>query len=244
MKLAICGDIHGKVGEFLRQCKRFKLDKDYVIQLGDFGFGFMRIENLPKYVKFIRGNHDSPLAAAESPNHLGKFGRIGQNAFFMGGAYSIDWMWRIPGASWWHDEELSEEDLLAAEKLYREIKPDIVLTHEAPRSIVPAILDRFKIEKLEDRDYKLPCVDSRTSKALQRMWDFWQPKEWFFGHYHISGTWLTSPRYDCSNETQFRCLDELEFASVEVEDRIGGKTRPGYKKSGSLYVKDDLALPD
>lgn len=213
-KILLVGDIHGKVPRLLAIANQNK-DKS-VIQLGDFGFGFMKIGELPTNLRMIRGNHDAPEAARKHPNYLGDYGTFMLNdkkVFFLGGAYSIDYAWRTPGESWWEDEELSYPELEQAFEKYKAYKPDIVLTHEAPRSIVPEILDRFVIGKLGNRDYKAPCADSRTSQSLQKMWEEHQPEQWYFGHYHINGVWVTKPRLEANNTT-FQCLDELQTKEI------------------------------
>lgn len=204
-ELVLVGDIHGKVREFLALIKPYLNKGNTIIQLGDFGFGFIKIEDLPEGVKLIRGNHDGPKEAREHKAYLGDYGTIcNKKVFFLSGAFSIDWEWRIPGASWWPDEELSQQELQAAIDFYADRKPEIVLTHEAPASVIPLVLRNFML-----RPYKKPCMDSRTSQALQAMLDIHQPKQWFFGHHHISC------QYQVQN-TAFRCLSELELTKIKL----------------------------
>lgn len=122
---------------------------------------------------------------------------------------------------WWPDEELSQEELDKALDLYIEKKPRIMISHEAPSNITPHVLIRkgltfkegdpmFNPEFERMRDYsdfnrpeKLQCIETRTSKTLQRMLNHHTPRFWCFGHFHISKTIDTG-------STLFKCCAELE----------------------------------
>lgn len=97
--------------------------------------------------------------------------------FVMGGATSIDKMWRIEGYSWWPEEIPTEEefqrgrDNLAA----CDWNVDYVFTHSAPNNIHDKILDRIRsYSKKHDAvtDY-LQEIDSCLTY-----------KHWYCGHYH------------------------------------------------------------
>lgn len=210
MKVTLVGDIHGKVKEFLQIVEEAK---NPVVQLGDFGFGFISpTPKLPKNAFFIRGNHDSPVPARRAQGYLGDYGTVvfdkelppKKKVFFLSGAFSIDREWRVEDESWWADEELSYPELADAINLYELIKPDIVLTHEAPSCAVKTILDMFKL-----RDYKIGCAFSRTSVALQQMLEVHKPALWVFGHYHLPGDFNLFG-------TRFVCLPELQTMEIEI----------------------------
>lgn len=217
--MIICGDIHGKVKEFQQLIANHD-PNTLIIQVGDVGFGFRTIPIFPDNVKLIRGNHDSPEAAREHPNYLGDFGYWPEHKlFYMGGAWSIDYAWRQewnnqnwPRKVWWEDEELSQPELDAALELYKKTKPEIMISHEAPASIVPQVLIRSDLTFKEGdlmynskfvRPEKLECIKTRTSETLQRMLDTWRPRWWVFGHYHIS-------KMIDTGSTLFKCCAELE----------------------------------
>jgi hypothetical protein len=84
---------------------------------------------------------------------------------------------------------------------YAAIKPEIVITHDCPESIAHEMLAALNRRKIED--------GSRTRQALERMLHLHQPREWFFGHWHVSLQFK-------SGRTLFRCLNELEYADVEL----------------------------
>jgi len=183
---------------------------DFTIQLGDMGCGFVQVPDFGPNFKFIRGNHDNPAIARAHPNYLGDYGgfdRDGQTFFYIGGAYSVDQAWRIPDVSWWKDEELSVVELNAVINMYEWVRPDIVISHEAPSIAVYTILSQLSMGRGQ---MKGPCANSRTSQALQSMFEIHKPKAWFFGHYHIT------TRFEI-NRTIFQCLDELAIARISLD---------------------------
>lgn len=189
------GDVHGKVDEYK---KIIDSSSESSIQIGDMGVGFPNIY-LPELDatkhKFIRGNHDSPEAAKNYPSYLGDWGYLeAQGIFYLGGAWSIDYQYRVPGISWWADEELSYDELnKAAEKFY-EVKPKIMVTHEAPTFVATEIMLR-------------DTMNNKTSLHLWKMWDGHKPDLWIFGHWHKN--WCKKIK-----GTEFVCVDELCTFSV------------------------------
>jgi hypothetical protein len=156
--------------------------------------------------------------------------------FYLGGAWSIDKDWRVEDVSWWPDEELPYDELDKAYQLYVQSKPQIVATHEAPSKAAYTMLDRLiagggphtpcptdQSVALKGDEYayykaKLDCVNTRTSQALQRMFEEWQPKYWIFGHYHLTTTFhLGGQNVGGQNfgGTEFQCLNELDVREIE-----------------------------
>lgn len=239
MSIVVVGDIHGKIQDiddvpgFNSIIASKTKPDDLVIQVGDIGFGFGFIPHFPENVKLIRGNHDDPQMARLHPNYLGDYGYLPEHKlFYLGGAWSIDWAWRKAymnrggKAIWWENEELSYHELAKALELYSEVKPEIVISHEAPASVVPHVLSKITLDFkgstmdvgdetsrsiLYHRPEKLECIYTRTSAALQKMLDVWQPKHWVFGHYHIKKDIFIKP-------TQFHCCEELGVYRIPPED--------------------------
>lgn len=201
MPYTLIGDCHGKIGQLLPILA--KHSNDTVLQLGDMGLGFrgVYLPSLHKDFGFIRGNHDSPDLCRQHPNYAGEFG-VWKDWFVIGGAYSIDWMHRVPGTSWWFNEELSTEQLELCLEQYKAAKPRFVASHEAPASIGQMLLDDggFRI-------YKSGCMSSRTAQYLDRMLNHHAPELWFFGHYHRN--WQVK-----LGDTTFVCLDELSTRTI------------------------------
>ncbi len=203
--MLVVGDIHAKYQEYLHLLKRYAGVSS--VQIGDFGIGFVPVPEIPDNAWFFRGNHDNPELARQHPNYLGDYGvRImdGIKFFFVSGAWSIDQRMRIEGRDWWPEEELSIPELNASLDLYIEEKPDIVLTHDGPNVATDLILNRFSLHKTKP-------IPTRTTQALDAMWEAHQPKKWIFGHWHIN--WKQQ-----IENTQFRCLAELGWCELNKKE--------------------------
>ncbi len=176
-------DLHGAYDKYLQIIKNF----DYTVQLGDFGFSYDCLKNVDsERMRFCAGNHDSIWGMTEKPKHyLGDYGYTTLNGisfFFLSGAFSIDKAMRTPGLDWWENEELSYEELSNAIKLYEEVKPEIVLSHDCPTSMAQMIGNR---QILESFGYS-NCFKSRTQEALQMMFDIHKPSLLVHGHHHLN----------------------------------------------------------
>lgn len=203
MEYTLIGDCHGKTKQLL---EIVKTKKGRVLQLGDMGLGFsgVSLPNLHKDFGFIRGNHDGPDDCRMHPNYAGEYGPW-NGIYVVGGAYSIDYMYRVPGESWWPNEELSQNDLDAMLGEYIRLKPRIVASHDAPQGVGQALLNDGGF-----RMYKMSSTTSRTAMTMQRMWEHYQPEQWYFGHYHRD--WAMK-----MGGTHFECLNELSTKTIEVE---------------------------
>jgi len=209
--------VHGKLRRYINLTK----ECEYSVQIGDMGFHYWPLvdENIdPTRHKFFGGNHDDYdiLESEFCPSHcLGDFGAVdlgGIRFFFVRGGFSIDRAWRTRAMAygepkcWWAQEELPEYKLDEARELYRKVKPDLVLTHEPPRSICD-LLGNPEVLRSFGHDPK--TFTTRTSIALERMFAIHQPKQWIFGHFHKS--WSQKLL-----ETRFICLDELEYLDIPI----------------------------
>lgn len=180
------GDVHGKIDKLLPLVHPTAT----TIQVGDFGFGFVPIPELPDNLFILRGNHDNPGLMAQYPKTLtqsGVFYTDLKTLYYVAGAYSVDCMERISGVSWWPDEQLGYIDLLDAIYYARRTEPDIIFTHDCPDFIY---------------GHK-----SITSSALTQLFDGWHPKLWVFGHHHQSFNQVIE-------NTRFVGLAELEVFDV------------------------------
>lgn len=218
MRITFIGDVHGKTDQYQKKLRQ-KYTGQRTFQLGDMGIGFSGTPGLHKDImnsgdhKWIRGNHDDPAKCRElvDRGYAGEYGYIEDlNLFHLGGAFSIDYLWRVPGRSWWPDEELSYPELGKALDLYIQKKSRYVATHEAPTAaatwLLTAAVPGFRNEKLD-------CGKSRTSIALQMMFDEHKPEEWVFGHYHISKSFEWKG-------TKFTCINELDVYTITDEPPI------------------------
>jgi hypothetical protein len=193
--ITLIGDVHGKY-ECYHEIIREKDRHPYTIQLGDFGFKFETLDNVdPAKHKIVAGNHDNYNKIIDIPHYLGDYGYTslnGVNFFFYRGAYSVDRQHRTVGIYWWEQEQCTIDQFMKARSLYREVKPEIVLTHDCP--------DEISFHLLEPHQRK---YENLTGWALQELFNIHQPKIWRFGHWHKN--W----RMTC-NGTDFSCLNELK----------------------------------
>jgi predicted phosphodiesterase len=171
--------------------------------------------------KFIGGNHDnydkyyaSPyvVQGAQLDKDFGTATHGGLDFFFVRGGFSIDWKQRqrsflMGGAkTYWDNEELSIEEMEMALWQYQKMKPDVVITHECPRSISKHVGDNKILEMF---GYNPDRFATKTSELLEMMFQYHQPKMHFFGHYHV-------PFNKIINGTRFICLPELGYFDMKI----------------------------
>ena len=195
-QITLIGDVHGKYDRYHKILMRSK-ENPYTVQLGDLGFKYDVLKPFDsKYHIFIGGNHDNYDKINDVPNYLGDYGYMvnfnGIDFFYYRGAWSIDRQYRTIGIDWWENEQVGIDQFMKARELYRDIKPDIVLTHDCPEQIAQLMLHPHQ------RLYQ-----NITGWALGELLNIHEPKLWIFGHWHQSRT----IQY---GNTKFICLDELE----------------------------------
>ena len=176
---------------------------DYVIVLGDFGLVWEEnteydkwkkwLENRNFTILFIDGNHENftwlnsfPVSKWNSGKvhfiskniiHLmrGQIFIIDKQSFFtFGGAYTGDKKERIPGVSWWAEEECTHGEKSEALKnlSMHNYKVDYILTHTCPDTLLNPLF-HFKRH-----------LHSTTGQFLNRIAHAVNFKKWYFGHMH------------------------------------------------------------
>jgi len=195
----IIGDVHGHWERYHLLLRK----AHFTVQLGDFGFDYSTLSTVDaERHRFLGGNHDNYDKVGEWPHYLGDYGIHSVpgfgGVFFVRGGLSIDQQIggkdggpRIEGVNWWAAEELRMAECYAALEEYSRVKPDFMITHECPASVVPHVTASSRI------------LPSRTNQLLQRMLEIHQPRRWVFGHYHHSWQKVI-------DKTHFTCLQELE----------------------------------
>lgn len=208
MQINAVGDPHGDM-EGLR-----KIAAGYFgikLAVGDVGLMCEADANiLPAGISFFRGNHDNPSVCAGHPANIGDYG-FWHDCFIVAGAHSLDYKTRVPGLDWWPEEQLSASDMAKCLELYKELKPEIVITHEAPGFLHP-LLHMAAITTAPSRAKHGDPRDSPTSVLLDQMYHFRKPKLWVCGHWHFS------LRFHCHMTTQFICLDRLEVYTFDTDN--------------------------
>ena len=198
----ITGDTHGDIDFWkLRDLKSKDLTyDDYLIICGDAGICWSP-ELLPQFLKlysclgctilFIDGNHENfeMLNACQLvefhgalmhqiDGHIfhilrGEILTLEDKTFLcLGGAVSIDKIYRTPYISWWPEEEITNRDIDNAMYNLKKVKykVDYVLTHCCDTHTVIKAFG-FRRDK---------CTDQLT--FIDKIVEY---KHWFFGHYHF-----------------------------------------------------------
>jgi predicted phosphodiesterase len=216
LNLTLIGDCHGKIPELQRIFAQQHPDAICIV-IGDVGFGFREIPDFGPNRKSFRGNHDDPAKAKSHPSSLGDWGFLGEpgtelgEVFFLAGANSIDAAGRIPGRSWWADEELSRDELEAALGEYVKRKPRVVITHEAPFRLHPLLCAKAILKDRSCAGWGEPRGNP-TAFALDEMLQYHQPDIWVFGHWHSNIKFK-------HQKTWFVCVDELSAYRINLSDK-------------------------
>ena len=202
-KITVIGDVHGKYDHYHKIIIKNE-DHPYTIQLGDFGFKYETLKNIDSTRHLILpGNHDNYHDCYNHAHFLGDYGYTSLNRvnfFYYRGAYSIDRQDRTIGINWWEQEQVTIDQFMKARELYREIKPDIFLSHDCPDFMVRHYIGPYS------RMY-----ENITNWALGELYKIHHPKLWIHAHYHQSKTTI----YE---NTKFICLDELEIYSLAKDE--------------------------
>lgn len=151
-------------------------------------------------VCFVDGNHENfnmiskiecvapwhgGMAGIIAPGvvHLlrGQIYKIGDRTIGVcGGANSIDKAWRTENVSWWPQEVITDEEVsfFQMNLIHKGVRAlDLMLTHDCPASIVPAValwsgINGASIDKSEEQ--------------LEKIKQMVEVKKWYFGHWHIN----------------------------------------------------------
>ena len=223
----ITGDTHGNIDLKRIKTyfsNKYVTKEEYLIILGDAGMIWSENECfihdyafLGLTILFIDGNHENfellnkfPIVTFNGARCHRLYSNVyhilrgevielnGLLLFCMGGATSIDKVYRTNRISWWEEENITIEDIengLNNLEKYN-FRVDYVLTHCAPSKVV---------KKMFNYD-----VDSNT-KVLEEFMSQLKYKYWFFGHYHKDQTY-----------NNYRCFynDILEIKHINKFKRV------------------------
>jgi predicted phosphodiesterase len=226
--IILVGDIHGEFGRLRYDINRLH-ENSYIIQVGDFGVGFHKLnyyeaefEALQKVLEHtnchlyvIRGNHDNPEWFKETNNPFdydritllkdySELNLLGKNILLVGGAVSIDREWRIAKNNLFKKVGSSKRLWWDSEPfIYNDNfdykKYDVVVTHTRPANC-GSFKGFDKIKGFFDGDDTLKEELIQESQDVEQLWDKTKPQHWYYGHFHESNLVETSG-------TIFRCLD-------------------------------------
>jgi predicted phosphodiesterase len=215
MYTRIIGDAHGDWERYHAiATQAISNGCERTIQVGDFGIGFAdhywhdRADafHADGTHSFLRGNHDAPWRCKQMAGWIPD-GRIENHTMFIGGAWSIDAVWRTEGVNWWADEQCSIEQLNQLIDIYDIVRPRVMITHDCP---VDATVELFQKRGLLYGGLSAKVHPNRTSAAFQAMFEIHQPNFWFFGHYHHT-------LHQKIHNTHFQCIGELDYIDFDLE---------------------------
>lgn len=89
-----------------------------------------------------------------------------------GGAFSIDYEWRVRGVSWFEEEEPSDAEINRA---IEQGPVDVLLTHDHPN---------FGYKLLPPIEQRLEDLSIVTRNKLRKLWDAVEPDLCIHGHWH------------------------------------------------------------
>lgn len=190
VKILITGDLHNRFEQLNALIARRR--PELVICAGDFGYWprFTGDRTLPlsaiklqtaEKLLWCEGNHEDfwSLKGRESdeiepgiiymPRGSTYTLPDGRIILFMGGAESIDKMYRTEGIDWFREEIITQKDF----QNLPEGKVDIFVTHTCPTELVNDLRQGYPEKGYEP-----------SNKALSQLWKMYSPKLWFFGHWH------------------------------------------------------------
>lgn len=226
MRLLFLGDLHGQFSVIHQYIDLYDIKDAHIIQVGDFGVGFNTFEKEYRLLKMtqeqleknnihlwaIRGNHDYKPYFDNDPFGFSNIHLVadytvlslaGKNILCIGGAVSVDRMWRmtklqkqgdhisnIGQKSWWPDEVFE----LDRQKLGDMRDINIVVTHTCPDYCTPDNTFGFGpfvdgiIQETGDNDLKTDLLIER-----QKMTDAFTILKMnndieynYYGHFHKS----------------------------------------------------------
>lgn len=239
-RVAVCGDWHGNVG-WLRTLapaiRRLAPEVTTVLQVGDWWMDTglsdeVLVQAGIERVFVTLGNHEpwsgiTPVLEA----HPGAAVRVsdvtwllprpfsfrigGRQFLSLGGATSVDRLWRTSGRSWWPDEAITDHHVADA----RTGSADVMITHESPaRTPVNAVR-----EVLQANPFGFPeetLIESSASRArVTQVWDAVHPSILFHGHMHVPGSGATEDGrkvLSLGRDTQHSHLAFLDLQTLKV----------------------------
>lgn len=208
-----------------------------------------RIESLPCTLLFIDGNHENfhrlnALKQVEKfESNVGEYikdkcyhlrrGHIynvaGHKILAMGGALSIDKVWRAENLSWWRQEAISEAELENTLSNIKHCKGkiELVITHTCPKSFLKPLGEQMNIEhKIHDENpLKLEQIKLALSDNNQT------PKHWIFGHWHsdihfeLDSIQANCLYYHCLKFDKNGELERLNFTKEIREAKIRNRQK-------------------
>lgn len=221
----VTGDIHGDINCIIDFIEKFNLKEgDNIIVLGDVALAWRKDKSdydfkTHEYERWCRGvhlwwidgNHEN-FDIIKSWNyekhgiynntehiHYCSRGSIlninGKKALCIGGADSVDKMFRTKHLSWWEDETITDEDIEGITGHY-----DYVFTHCCPYSVFnPNRAFLCTLTNINENN----AIHS-SEYILDKLINNITYDKWYFGHYHVN------KKLDDKHTCLFEDFEELE----------------------------------
>lgn len=234
-RIAVAGDWHGNLSWSVAAVEHAaEAGADVIVHLGDFGYEFratfitgldraLRSAGLP--LLFVDGNHECfpvldryPIRpsglrqVSDTIWHLPRGFRwtwAGLRFLACGGAHSVDRPWRVPGASWWAGEWITDADV---QRCAAGGPADVLISHDCPTGVdIPGLRpDLFPpLEILRADEHRA---------VLRRVVDATRPGMIWHGHYHQRYTWTGDLGYGPVTVRGLDCDATTMAANVRVVD--------------------------
>lgn len=210
--LGFAGDWHGRSNDALDSLNHFKSQGvKHVLHTGDFGFWtdqstnlFLKRINLflkdnDMLLYFVDGNHEHHTHLLSLPLQEDGTRRIRSHIYHlprgfrwewstidflaMGGAYSVDRKWRTLGESYFDEELISDQDILAANPTQT---TDVLLSHDSPAGAPNPVTDN-PVKQFEGiRFFGQSAITTANlhREQLKVLTDTVDPVFIAHGHYH------------------------------------------------------------
>lgn len=105
----------------------------------------------------------------------------GKSVLVIGGAYSIDKLYRLEcGYNWFEDEQLTKDEQDYIYNKYKDKHVDIILSHTCPLKYIPA---EALVEGVDSSN-----VDKSMEEFLDKIEENVDYDKWYCGHFHINKT--------------------------------------------------------
>ncbi len=208
-RVAVCGDWHGNIGwlqTLARVLPVLAPGVTTILQLGDWwmdpavtdeifaGTGIDRIyvtlgnhEPWSEVTPLFAANPDAAVRVSEVTWLLPRPARLtigGRSVLSLGGAASVDRLWRIDGAGWWQQEAITDAQVASA---IAGGPADLMLTHESPaRTPVKAVREVLRTNPMGFPDETL-AESAQSRERVRQVWDAARPELLMHGHMHVAG---------------------------------------------------------
>ncbi len=208
-RVAVAGDWHGNEGwvrTLARSIGALAPEVTTVLQVGDWWMNPQAVDRAfsktgVERVLVTLGNHEpwgklTPLLEANPGKAIQvskvtwilprpfRFTAAGRTFLSLGGAASVDRMWRTEGKDWWADEAITDEHV---EQAIAGGPADVMLTHESPNATPVRVISDI----LSSNPHGFPeftLMESRDSRLrVDRVWNATRPSILFHGHMHEHG---------------------------------------------------------